>query len=85
MEDNDLWLLNDVYREIAECLGIESAKTVYRLYKGQQITFPIHLYDSKLIRLSIVGEYDGINVKELARKYGYSEKTVRRIIRDSKK
>ena len=32
---------------------------------------------------SIIKEYDGSNIRELAKKYGYSEKTVRRMIKDS--
>ena len=35
------------------------------------------------IQKIILQEYDGTNIKMLAIKYGYSEKTVRRIIRES--
>ena len=58
MARKDPELLNSVYKEISEKLGMDTV-------------------------LDIVQEYDGTNVKKLAVKYGYSEKTIRRIIRES--
>ena len=83
MEEKESNLFNTVYREIGAELGLDAAIRVYQMFKGQQITFPIHLFDSKLIQRSIIGEYDGTNIRELAKKYGYSEKTIRRMIKDS--
>ena len=83
MNENEMDLLNEVYREISEKVGIDSAIVIYQMFKGQQITFPVHLFNSKRIQLSIIKEYDGSNIRDLARKYGYSEKTVRRMIKDS--
>ena len=83
MNENEMDLLNEVYREISEKVGIDSAIVIYQMFKGQQITFPVHLFNSKRIQRSIIKEYDGSNIRELARKYDYSEKTVRRMIKDS--
>ena len=83
MEENEAELFNEVYREICSTIGMDAAISIYQMYKGQQITFPIHLFNVKRIQRSIIKEYDGTNVKDLAKKYGYSEKTVRRIIRES--
>lgn len=83
MNENEMDLLNEVYREISEKVGIDSAIVIYQMFKGQQITFPVHLFNSKRIQHSIIKEYDGSNIRDLARKYGYSEKTVRRMIKDS--
>ena len=85
MANNDTELFNDVYKEIGNVLGLDVALEIYQMYKGQQITFPIHLFNVKRIQNSVVKEYDGTNIKELAKRYGYSEKTVRRMIRDSLK
>lgn len=81
--ENDPELLNSVYREISERLGMDTAMEIYQLFKGQQICFPFRFFNPARIQKYIVQEYDGINVRTLAIKYGYSEKTVRRIIRDS--
>ena len=83
MADNESELFNEVYREICATIGVDGAIAIYQMYKGQQITFPIHLFNAKRIQHSIIKEYDGTNIKDLAKKYGYSEKTVRRMIKDS--
>ena len=78
-------LLNNVYREVSEKLGMETAMEIYQMFKGQQISFPMRFFNPELIQQSILDEYDGTNVRLLATKYNYSEKTVRRIIRESTK
>ena len=78
-------LLNNVYREISEKLGMETAMEIYQMYKGQQINFPMRFFNPSLIQQSILDEYDGTNVRQLATKYNYSEKTIRRIIKESTK
>lgn len=74
-------MLSPVYREIAEILGLDVAISQYRLFRGQQISFPMRFFDGEWIRQAIIGEYDGKNMKALALKYGYSEKTVRRMLK----
>ena len=83
MAENDPELLNNVYREISEKLGIDTAMEIYRMFKGQQMSFPIRFFNPAKIHQTIVQEYNGTNIRTLAIKYGYSEKTVRRIIKDS--
>ena len=83
MEEKEADLLNEVYREISSVVGLDSAIAIYQMYKGQQITFPVHLFNAKRIQHSIIKEYDGSNLRDLAKRYGYSEKTIRRMIKDS--
>ncbi len=83
MIENEADLFNDAYKEIANILGLDAAIRIYQMYKGQQITFPIHLFNAKRIQRSVIKEFDGTNIRDLAKKYGYSEKTVRRMIKDS--
>ena len=83
MAETDSALLNTVYREIADKLGMETAMEIYQLFKGQQICFPVRFFSPVRIQQLIIREYDGRNIKTLAVKYNYSEKTIRRIIRDS--
>lgn len=83
MAESNPELLNSVYREISEKLGMDAAMEIYRLFKGQQVTFPMRFFNPIRIQRCILQEYDGTNVKTLAIKYGYSEKTIRRIIKDS--
>ena len=83
MAENDSELLNNVYREISEALGMDTAMRIYQMFKGQQISFPTRFFNPARIQQIIVQEYDGTNIRVLAIKYGYSEKTVRRMIKDS--
>lgn len=83
MNTKDSDLLNDVYKEISETLGIEVAMSIYGMFKGQQISFPVRFFNPAIIRRKIIEEYDGSNVRALAVKYDYSEKTVRRMIKES--
>lgn len=83
MAQKDPELLNAIYKEISEKLGMDAAIDIYQMFKGQQVTFPMRFFNAECIRKIIVQEYDGTNVKKLAVKYGYSEKTIRRIIRES--
>lgn len=82
---NNSELLNAVYKELAEKLGMDTAMKIYQLFKGQQINFPIRFFNPNKIQELIVQEYDGSNVRTLATKYNYSEKTIRRIIKESVK
>lgn len=82
MTETDPELLNGVYREISEKLGIETALQLHQLFKGQQISFPSRFLNPAMIHKCILQEFDGTNIRMLAVKYGYSEKTIRRILRE---
>lgn len=83
MDENESELFNEVYREVSKVIGLDATIAVYQMYKGQQITFPVKLFNAKRIQQSIIKEYDGTNIRELAKKYDYAEKTIRRMIKDS--
>ena len=85
MAEQDSELLNAVYKEISEKLGMDTAMEIYQMFKGQQINFPVRFFNPTRIQQIIVKEYDGTNIRTLAVKYNYSEKTIRRIIKDSLK
>ena len=83
MAESSPELLNAVYREVSEKLGMDTALEIYRMFRGQQISFPVRFFNPVMIQKSIIEEYDGTNVRMLATKYDYSEKTIRRIIKES--
>ena len=82
--DNDLNGLNDVYREIADEIGIENTLVIYRLFRGAQVSFPNRLFSKEYIYKAIIKEYNGKNVLQLAQKYNYSERTIWRILKNGK-
>lgn len=76
--------LNGVYCEVANLLGVEAAQTLHTAFRGQQINFPVNFFTSEFIGSQIIKEYNGHNVKQLATKYGFSEKWIRKMINNSK-
>ena len=74
--------LNGIYNDLANLIGMDATKTIFDEYRGQQITFPVEFYSKKFIHNQIVKEYNGFNVKQLATKCEYSERTIRRILKE---
>ena len=81
--EKEIYLYNDIYKELSEIIGHDATIKIYLRLKGQQITFPVRLYNPHLIQQNVIKEWDGTNIAELAQKYDYSEKTIRRMIKDS--
>ena len=73
--------LNGAYAEIASILGVEAAIELHKNYRGTQISFPVELFSREYIFEQIKKEYTGSNLRELAIKYGYTEKWIRKIIK----
>ena len=69
-------MYNSIYRELIELVGFECTLKIYSQYNGQQLSLPKRLYTSSYIEKRVMEEYDGTNTKELARKYGYTERWV---------
>ena len=74
--------LNGAYNDFANLLGMDAVLKIHAAYRGQQITFPVELFSKEFIALQIVNEYNGYNVKQLETKFGYSEKWIRKILKD---
>lgn len=78
--------LNDIpdnFHAMIEVIGIENFLEISKLYGGINMYIPIY---SSLIREArnreIINKYNGVNVNELAIKYGISVVSVRRIIKN---
>ena len=83
MESTDLNSWNDAYRDFAKIIGVDETLKVYQEFRGQQINFPMRLVSSDAIRMLVQNEYNGANLKELAKDYGYSERHLRRALTKS--
>ena len=69
-KDNGILLLkSDLVKYYQEVMSVGSDQTK-------------KLFNPEYVKKQIPMEYDGTNVKQFAKKYGYSEKTVRRMIKD---
>lgn len=81
--DSSQNIFNTIYNDISETFGVDVAIQMYQIYKGMQITFPTRLFNPDYVKNQVPIEYDGKNIKQLAKKYGYSEKTIRRMIKEN--
>ncbi len=77
----DVQCLNSIYREIAQEMGVETALQLFHMYKGTMVAFPTRLLSTQYVYQAIKSEYNGKNVKNLAVKYNYSERNIRRILK----
>ncbi|KRL38352.1 hypothetical protein FD20_GL001973 [Liquorilactobacillus uvarum DSM 19971] len=79
-EPIDIESLQSFYKGLSEIIGIDAMLAVYEHYRGSQLTIPTHLYDRKRAAIQVLKKYDGSNSQFLARKYGYSQKWVMKMI-----
>lgn len=77
--------LNSFYRELAQVVGLENMEKLYDYYKGQQLSFPIRIYDKEYVLQVLKEEYDGTNAKALSRKLGYSERWIKQLAKNLEK
>lgn len=73
---------NTIYKELADLIGIENTLKLNSIYGGQQISFPKKIISSKYCEEQIRLEYDGNNLKQLSKKYGYTERWIRSILKN---
>lgn len=77
MEATDL---AEIYMEIAEKVGVKNTVILFDVLKGRQVSFPQSLYSKEYIYNYIQQNYNGTNIRELSRKFGYTERRVRQIV-----
>lgn len=69
------------YACIAEIIGIENTILLHKHYRGQQITLPQRLYSVQYV----VKEVEPHSLSDLAKKYGYTERRLRQLIKEDSK
>ncbi len=62
-------------------LQFEDILMIHQAYKGLQVTFPKRLYSKEYVQEKVKQEYNGKNLKELSKRYGYSERWIRQMIK----
>lgn len=85
MKDVDSSNLQGVYKELAEIIGMEATIAVYNELKGQQVTFPTRLYERNYVIEEVNSRYNGVNLKELAKEFNYTERWIRTFINKKQK
>lgn len=71
---------NGIYQLFYELFGERVVNLVYDNLRGSTIYFPSKLHSKDYARKKIAENMDRLNVRELAKLTGYSERSVRRMI-----
>ncbi|MCF6419984.1 MAG: Mor transcription activator family protein [Furfurilactobacillus sp.] len=79
----DRGALQETYARIADEIGVEAMMKVYDLCKGEQISFPLHVYGREKVIIAVKRDYNGHNLRFLADYYGYSRRWIREILRSN--
>ena len=71
---------NGVYSDMIQQFDEELVKEIHKLYRGQQVTFPMRLYSKEYVLNYISENYNGENIKKLSMELNYSERWVKKLI-----
>lgn len=82
--DIDVDELQSIYKRMNDLIGTESMLKIWNEFKGLNVNMPIHIYDRDLVKKSVISEYDGSNAQILARRYGYSQKWIYRVLHEER-
>lgn len=90
--DIDIDCLAASYRSMIEFLILEDIdvgkiEKFHYNFKGQQVSYPMKLYDRELTAekiKSIYKENPNVDVRELTDKYGFSTRWVKNVIKEAK-
>lgn len=81
LNDVNCQCYNQIYQDLIDLIGLESTLKIYSTYNGQQISLPKRLYSKDYVEQMVQEEYDGTNIKQLAKKYSYTERWVSEKVR----
>ena len=80
----DIDELKEQHRRYAELIGINNLLILSKVYGGTSIYIPkIEEILKNKKYAKVMEEFDGGNIKKLARKYGISERTIYRLVQDT--
>lgn len=71
------------YKEIADEIGIEPTLKLFQSFNGQQLFLPKKLYNSEFVYNYIKNNYNGKNMKKIAKELGYTERRLWQILQEN--
>lgn len=84
MDKIDKALLHSTYKRLDEIVGEEGMLKLFEEYRGQQINFPMRIYDRDKVANKVRSNYTGENLTELSKLYHYSDRWMKKIINNGK-
>lgn len=75
--------LNEVWQQIAGIIGMDNVKKLFEEFPGANVYFPkLDELERSNRNKQICAEFNGYNFRELAKKYGLTEVSIRNIVSD---
>ncbi len=76
--------LNGVYEIMSELIGFDNVLKLYENFRGSQVNFPTRLFSKEFVLQEALRLYDGTSesINSIAVKYGYSERTIRKLLKE---
>ena len=74
--------LNPIYKNLIELVGVENAEKLYDHYRGQQLNFPVRLFNTEYIKETLVKEGEKCNIKLLSSNLGCSERWIKKLAKE---
>lgn len=69
-----------IYEDVVNVVGAEKIEEFYHHFQGQQVEFPMRLYSRNYVVKQVIKLRNEESIKSLARKFGYSERYLRKLI-----
>lgn len=82
MEEFDTSGWNKVYKDLQKVIGTEATLSLFEEYRGIQLNLPVRLISRSYMLDILRSDYDGHNKQKLARMYGYSQRSIERMLRE---
>lgn len=74
-------MLPEAHRKLAEVIGVEATLRLSEVYGGLTLYVPkLDMVHAAMRTKRIRAEYDGTNARQLARKYGVSNRCIQRAV-----
>lgn len=72
-----------IYNDLMELLGEAAVELIHKNMCGQQVTFPKRLYTREYVVQEMKDITDSEELKKMAVRYGYTERRLKQLIKES--
>ena len=73
---------HDIYRELAELIGVQNTKKIWERLHGLSVQFPQRLYSRTYSREFVREHMDTMTIKDMAIQLSLTDRRVRQIIKE---
>lgn len=84
-KDDDEPEYMSIYEDVATIIGKDKIEKFFNAFRGQQIEFPVRLYSRDYVKRQTIKfsrQKQGVSIKNLAHKFEYTERYLRKLIKD---